>query len=80
MRRAVARGRSAARAMSLSVIGPLVWPNACKQAQAAVEALDEIGGALLASSRFSFGMPSLEPFRITSTVQKLRLQPNPDMA
>ena len=54
MRRAVARGSSAARARSLSVIGPLVVAEHLQQPQAAVEALDEIGGALLAVFAFQF--------------------------
>ena len=46
-----------------------------QQAQAAVEALDEIGGALLAASRFSFGIGLL-----VSNRSKLRLPAIPDMA
>ena len=70
MRRAVARGRSAARARSLSVAGPPMVPNTSEQADAAVEALDEIGGALVALAAFQlWHWPfRLEAFKIVLAV------------
>ena len=77
MRRAVARGRSAARARSLSVIGPPVVPNYCEQAQAAIEALDESRSRAL-RHRCVSAWASVVP--VGRAGQRLCLPSRPDMS